>query len=198
MARTQAADYEQRRGTIVDTAARLYATKGFLGASISDLAEALGASKSLVYHYYASKEEILFEVMDSHLQDLDRAMAEVLALALSPPETLRELTRSFMRLYVGAADRHKVLLNELDNLPAEQRADIVSRQRVLIRAVEQLLIEIQPRLKRRKRDLTPTAMLYFGMINWTHTWFRPTGGASDQKVADLAVDITLRGLEGLI
>src|SRR5262249_11214860 len=54
MARKQAPDYEQRREAIVDAAAALFARRGFLGASVADLAEACGASKSLIYHYYPS------------------------------------------------------------------------------------------------------------------------------------------------
>ena len=197
MARTQAVDYEQRREAIVEKAAELYAAKGFLGASVADLAEALGASKSLIYHYYPSKEDILFEVMDSHLRDLNDAMNRVVGMDLEPPKKLRELTRSFMRLYVGAAARHKVLLNELDNLLPERRAEVVSRQNSHIKMVERLLVEIQPKLKRRKRAQTPAALLYFGMINWTHTWFRAGGAASAMDVADLAADIALNGLKGL-
>ena len=50
MARPQSPDYEQRREAILSAAARLYATKGFPGASVAELAKACGASKSLIYH----------------------------------------------------------------------------------------------------------------------------------------------------
>jgi AcrR family transcriptional regulator len=195
LARTQAADYDKRRAAIVETAAELYARMGFRGASVADLANALGASKSLIYHYYSSKEDILFEVMDSHLRQLAKAADEVMARNLAPAEKLREVSRAFMRLYVGAAARHKVLLNELDRLPAERRAEIVETQRRLIVAVEGLLVEIQPGLEPRLR--TPAAMLFFGMINWTHTWFHDGGLASAAEVADLAAGLALKGLKGL-
>jgi AcrR family transcriptional regulator len=195
MARTQAADYDQRRAAIVEAAAGLYARSGFLGASVADLAAALGASKSLIYHYYPSKEDILFEVMDSHLRGLAAAADEVMAAPLVPADKLREVARAFMRLYVGAAARHKVLLNELDALPPPRREEIVGRQRRLIEAVESLLVEIQPALPGPLRR--PTTMLFFGMINWTHTWFHAGGPASDAEVADLATNLTLKGLAGL-
>ncbi|HXV01162.1 MAG TPA: TetR/AcrR family transcriptional regulator [Caulobacteraceae bacterium] len=195
MARTQAADYGERRAAIVEAAAKLYAERGFLGASVADLAHALGASKSLIYHYYSSKEEILFEVMDSHLRALAEAAEAVVAQPLAPAAKLRELSRHFMGLYVGAAARHKVLLNELDALPAVRRAEIVGRQRRLIEVVESLLCALQPALAPRLRR--PAAMLFFGMINWTHTWFHEGGGASAREVADLATDLTLEGLRGL-
>ena len=197
MARTQAADYDYRRQVIVEKAAELYAARGFLGASISDLSDALGTSKSLIYHYYSSKEDILFEVMDSHLRDLDDALSGIAKIRLSPAAKLRELTRRLMKLYVGAAARHKVLLNELENLQPDQRKNIVSRQNHLIRIVEEILAEIQPKLKRRKRSLTPAAMLFFGMMNWTHTWYRPNGSMAATEVADLASDIVLKGLAGI-
>ena len=197
MARTQAADYGERRAAIVERAAELYAHKGFLGASVADLAKSLGASKSLIYHYYPSKEDILFEVMDSHLRALAGAADEVMARPLSAADKLREIARAFMRLYVGAAARHKVLLNELDALPPARRAEIVGRQRRLIAAVQGLLVEIQPALGARPRLKRPATMLFFGMINWTHTWYREDGGAGAGEIADLAADLALKGLEGL-
>jgi AcrR family transcriptional regulator len=195
LARTQAADYDQRRAAIVEQAAELYARMGFRGASVADLANALGASKSLIYHYYTSKEDILFEVMDSHLRQLAEASDEVMARDLAPADKLREISQAFMRLYVGAAARHKVLLNELDCLPADRRAEIVETQRRLIVAVEGLLVEIQPGLE--PRLARPAAMLFFGMINWTHTWFREGGTASAAEVADLAAGLALTGLAGV-
>ena len=70
MARPQAADYDDRRQGMLDRAAALYAQHGFLGASIADLAVACGVSKSLLYHYFGSKEDILFEIMSDHVEHL--------------------------------------------------------------------------------------------------------------------------------
>ena len=197
MARPQAADYAERRAAIVDKAAELYARKGFASASVADLAEHVGASKALIYHYYPSKEEILFEVMDQHLRQLSEAVEETLALDSGPEDRLRALAHSFMRLYVGAAARHKVLLNELDALPPARRSEIVERQRRLIDAVEALVVAIQPALADRPNLTRPAAMLFFGMINWTHTWYRQDGGARADEIADLAADMALKGLAGL-
>jgi AcrR family transcriptional regulator len=197
LARPQAADYAERRAAIVEQAAELYARKGFASASVADLADRLGASKALVYHYYPSKEEILFEVMDSHLRQLSEAVDETVALDAGAEDKLRALAHSFMRLYVGAAARHKVLLNELDALPPARRAEIVERQRRLIDAVEALILAIQPALADRPNLIRPAAMLFFGMINWTHTWYREGGGARADEIADLAADMALAGLSGL-
>ena len=193
MARTQAADYEERRTAIVEQAARLFAERGFLGASIADLAEACNSSKSLIYHYYTSKEDILYDVMHSHVRALLDTAEEVANGSAQPSAKLRILTNGFLQLYAGAADRHRVLLNELQRLPEKQRITIISIQRQLIEIVGSILAELRPGMP---TDLKrPTVMLYFGMINWTHTWYDPNGAATPEQIADLATSVFLDGLE---
>jgi AcrR family transcriptional regulator len=194
MARTQAADYDERKLAIVETAAALFAREGFNGASVADIAKKGKISKALIYHYYASKEAILYDVMISHVRALERAAQEAIKEQERPERRLRELAHRFMALYVNAADRHKVLLNDLDHLPKANRAEIVSVQRGLIETVRNLLVEIEPALKRKSGASTAAAMLFFGAINWTHTWFDPKGAVSAGALAEMAVDLTLGGL----
>ncbi|MBL8542646.1 MAG: TetR family transcriptional regulator [Hyphomonadaceae bacterium] len=194
MARTQAAEYDERKEAIVEAAAALFATRGFNGASVADIAQRGKISKSLIYHYYESKEDILYDVMISHVRALEEAAREVVAIADAPDRKLRELTHRFMALYVGAANRHKVLINDLDNLPKGRRSEIVAVQRRLIEIVQKLLVEIEPSLKRRSGAAFTAAMLYFGQINWTHTWFNPRGPISAGALAEMAVDVVLGGL----
>ncbi len=193
MARTQAADYGVRREAIVEKAARLYAERGFLGASISDLAKVCRISKSLIYHYYPSKEDILFDVMHSHVRALLDAAEAITARGLAPAETLRAITTEFMKHYAGAAARQKVLLNELNHLPKQRRAIIVDIQHRLIGIVRDILTELRPELRTKPALGLPAAMLYFGMINWTHTWMDPAGAVKPVRVAELSADIFLDG-----
>ena len=191
MARTQAADYEERREAIVEHAARLFAKTGFLGASVADLAAACETSKSLIYHYYPSKEDILYAVMISHLDQLNQDVAEVIATKDGPDARLHALVHRFMGHYVGAADRQKVLMNELDSLPPDRRAEVVSKQRRIVDTVQDLLVAIDPELGTNPACARVQTMLLFGMINWTHTWFNPSGPVSADQVADMALQLIL-------
>lgn len=195
MARTQAAEYDERKLAIVEAAAALFAARGFNGASVADIAERCKTSKSLIYHYYESKEDILYDVMISHVRALETAASDALAGKDGPEQRLRDLTQLFMALYVGAADRHKVLLNDLDYVPKARRAEIVDVQRGLIESVRGLLVEIEPALEQRKGESLAAAMLFFGAINWTHTWFDPKGVVSAEAMAEMAVNLTVGGLK---
>ena len=188
MARPQSPDYDKRREAILEAAAQLYARRGFSGASVADLAKACSTSKSLIYHYFPSKDDILYAVMAEHLDALTEA-AETACASGSTDARLRTLTVAFMRLYASAQNHHKVLLNELDSLPPERRADVVAKQRRIIEAAESVIAEIAPGGGARVNT-----MLFFGMINWTHTWFDPAGPFMPEALALRVVEIMQRGV----
>jgi len=197
MARTQAADYEQRRETIVEKAAALFAKQGFHGTSMSDLSAATTMSKSLLYHYYGSKEEMLYAVMLSHVDQLVGDVEGVMQLDLAPKAKLAALIHAFMVHYVGAVDRQKVLLNELESLPPDRRTVIVSKQRMIVDTLQGLLVEIFGKLESAAEERVRT-MLIFGMINWTHTWFDPNGTVPPDRLADMVVDFTMSAAPGTV
>ena len=197
MARTQAADYEQRRETIVEKAAALFAKQGFHRTSMSDLSAATTMSKSLLYHYYGSKEEMLYAVMLSHVDQLVGDVEGVMRLDLAPKAKLAALIHAFMVHYVGAVDRQKVLLNELESLPPDRRTVIVSKQRMIVDTLQGLLVEIFGKLESSAEERVRT-MLIFGMINWTHTWFDPNGTVSPDRLADMVVDFTMSAAPGTV
>ncbi|MCB2096535.1 MAG: TetR family transcriptional regulator [Parvularculaceae bacterium] len=186
MARKQAADYEEKRDAIVDEAAKLFAEKGFAGASLADLAYACDMSKSLFYHYYPSKEAILYAVMKGHMDDL---LSAVGGGGDETSDPLSAFARRLLRLYAGAAAKQKVLLYELANIPKTERDEIVAKERRLIAHVENLIAAARPDVGRAR--LKAQAMLFFGMLNWTHTWLKAGGAVSRDDVADMAAAMAL-------
>ena len=156
---------------------------------------AAGASVDAANHYgvtpllQASRNGDV-EVMKALLD----AAEKIAAQSEKPEQKLRALTRIFVQLYVGAASRQRVLLNELENLTAEQRKIVVGIQHKLIHLVENIIAEVRPALSGRNPLGTPAAMLYFGMINWMHTWLDAGGRAKPARIADLTVNIFLDGV----
>ncbi len=194
MARPQAADYEDRLQFIVDRAAALFAEQGFHKTSISEIADACGTSKSLIYHYFNAKEDILYAVMKDHTELLLKTAGRITDQTITAEQKLREIARGFMAIYVHAQAQQVVLLNELGSLPPDQRKKIVSQQNQVVDKILGIIEEIAPDLKRDKARRKPTVMAFMGMLNWTHTWFRPKGAMTDRAFANLACDLFLGGL----
>jgi AcrR family transcriptional regulator len=194
MARQQAADYDKKRALITKEAAKLFARDGFDGASILDLATACNTSKSLIYHYYTSKEEILFDVMNAHIELLLCVVRDLEAKTDAPADLFRQLSCGLMRRYTGAANSQKVLLYELGNLSKPEQDEIINKQRQIIDFAEELLIRAAPTAILDHGRLRAHVMLFFGMLNWTHNWFKPSGAVSRDDIADMAAEKTLATL----
>jgi TetR/AcrR family transcriptional regulator len=177
---------------------QLFAEQGFANSSITQLAECCGASKAWLYHYFTSKEAILFEIFDEHTQRLVKAVREVQGLGLAPEAQFQEFLQRFLRIYEAAQTTHLVLLYDLNRLGPEQHEVIASREREVVNELATMLDALRPDLLERQPELRkPLAMTLMGMINWTFTWLRKEGPVSHEQFAELAGQVFLHGITGL-
>lgn len=197
MARTRSQDYDSIKQSILDCAAKLFATKGFARTSINEIAEAAGLSKAGVYHYFDSKSEILRAMLTEHLE----AVTDIVDMALNTSEAPRSKFITFTRLLIesysrpATRHRHTVLMRDMDSLPAKDREFVVTTERRIVRAIERLLQSIHPQLEKHQYFARPLTMLYFGMINWTDNWYSEKGRLAPTELATLAAELFLNGLE---
>ena len=193
MARTKADNYDSKRDAITSNAAKLFAEKGFGGASISDISKACNISKSLIYHYHSAKEDILYGVMTDHIDELTTAVTNKSLEDTDPKQEFHNLTLALLRCYAGAEEAQKVLLYDLNKLTTKQRKEIVAKQRAIIERFEQVYLQIDSSLKSDPSLLRSKIMLFFGSVNWIHTWYNPKGAVSRKKLAKMAVENTIGG-----
>lgn len=196
MARTRAADHDQQRDRILNAAVLAFAEVGYPSASMSQLAAACGASKAGLYHYYASKDLLLYDALDRYTRRLLELAQSVLAGGLSAKLTLRELIRSFMREYGHAQAYHVALLNDVKFLGSEQRLRIRAQEREVVSVFASTIASAYPDSADERR-LMPITMALLGMINFTFAWLDPGGPLDDQQFADLVIELWERGLSGL-
>lgn len=156
-------------------------------------ARACGVSKALLYHYYGSKEALLFDILHEHLGALAAAVDGV--PRTGPPEArLRRLIRAILAEYEDADAEHKLQLDALALLPEAMRAPLLELQRGIVRVMGDTLEAAHPGLGPRRGAVT---MSVFGMLNWVYMWHRPGKGLSREAYADLAADLVLGGVRGL-
>lgn len=205
MARPKSSQHELKRDQILDIAAQCFADRAYPAASMNDIAAAGGTSKARLYHYYDSKEAILFDLLDRYTQRLLAIIGQVEATAqrrnLDDRAALHELVRSFLGEYESSATRHVALLNAtrfLSNEPdaalgMSQQELILNRQRDVVSAVTRFLRRAYPK-RVTVANQTAQAMMLFGMINWTFTWLRPGGAMSYAEFAQEVIQMLEQGL----
>jgi len=195
MARTQAADYEQQCEAILDAAAESFAKYGFAGSSMAMVGAANGASKARLYHYYSSKDAILFDLLDRYTRRLV-ALARAAAPAGMPAaERLDAMVRAFLAEYATSQTRHIVLLHDVDFLAEPERTKVRGQEREIVRLFRDALAQAFPG-RIPPRELTAHTMMLFGMINWTFTWLKPQGPVSYAEFADVVLRSLRSGFGG--
>jgi len=193
VARTRASDYEDKQQLILDTAADLFAAKGFSVATTTDIAVGCGVSKSALYHYHKSKEAILYALLQTHLTRVIQHVQTAVEAQKGPWERFRAFLRSLLESNATSRSKNIVLLNETGALAAAEAAEIKRLERRLVQLGMELLKPLNPAVMARVELRMPYTMFLFGLVNWTYTWYDPKGPLSPAEIATRLAELFLRG-----
>lgn len=114
--RTGRPDVAQR---ILDQATRLFARHGFVGASLRDIARAVGIRKPSLLYHFPSKDELRRGVLEQMLTHWNEAVPRILRAATSGPEQFDAIGAETLRFFNDDPDRARLLLRELLDRPEE-------------------------------------------------------------------------------
>ena len=191
MPRVRSDDYEAKSQSIMDCAAALFAKEGYPAAKMQDVAKACGATKSMLYHYFPTKDDLLFAMLSEHLQRLIQAVEEALASTDEPRERLRRLVEVYTQKSTQSRRRHMVAMNDVKFLPRAKQQPLIDLQRQLTHLVSQLLQHINPGLP--EAVYKPYAMMLIGMLNWSDFWYKPSGPVKPAELCDRMSRLFLTG-----
>ncbi|MBA5779399.1 TetR/AcrR family transcriptional regulator [Stappia sp. F7233] len=197
MARPRAEDYDEKRKAILKTSAELFAEHGFDRASMSQIAQGCGVSKALLYHYYTNKDQLLFDIIRDHLDELIQGVELAVDTSKPAEALLRDYVAALLEAYRDANAEHKIQINEMKRLPPDQQEELKARERHLVRLFADAIAKAVPELGSGSLLLKPVTMSLFGMVNWHYLWFREGGPVSRDDYADIATTILLNGARSL-
>ncbi|WP_170762968.1 TetR/AcrR family transcriptional regulator [Ruegeria lacuscaerulensis] len=198
MARTIAKDHGQKREQILKTAAKVFADQGFDRASMTLLAKECGISKANIYHYYDSKDAILYDILETYLRELRDRICTVKTDGLTPEQKLQATIREILFAYQGADDEHRVQISGMTALTEDQQKLLRGYQRDLVNFVSDIVREVSPKaFDGDNAKLRATTMSVFGMLNWYYMWNTGAGSQAREDYADLVSSLTLRGVQNL-
>ena len=197
MARTRAADFEEKQRSLLDCAASVFAELGMDKASMAHIAAQAQVSKALLYHYYPGKDALIFDIVRTHLEELDLALAQADRPTASPHERLRLLIHVVLEQYRDADNEHKVQLNCAGTLAAEQTEVLREIERRIVKRFAEVIRAINPDLNAERPLLQPVTMSLFGMMNWVYLWFDDDGPISREDLADMMTTLLLEGVRAV-
>ncbi len=198
MSRPIAKDHDAKRVHILQIAARLFAEQGYARASMSHVAKECGISKANIYHYYASKDALLFDILDTYLSALRDRITGLDLDGLDPPEQLGRIVVETLQSYEGMDHEHKIQTEGIPLLPDDQQRILKSYQRDLVIQMSNVVTNIAPEVfADDPRKLRSTVMSVFGMLNWFYMWNSRADHEARDEYAKLVTKLTLTGVHGL-
>ena len=198
MARTRANDYDKKRLGILSQSAVLFAQHGFTGTSITMIAEACGVSKALMYHYYNSKDDVLFDLLADHLNHLVTVVEAAAESTKNGKERLIAISSALLEAYRGADAEHQVQISSLKLLPQAQQSVLKELERKLVVIFSDAIAAALPAMADKHDILKPLTMSLFGMLNWHYLWFRDGKGMTRESYARMAAGLVLAGAEDAV
>ncbi|TMV07555.1 TetR/AcrR family transcriptional regulator [Ruegeria sediminis] len=198
MARTIAKDHDQKRAQILKSAARVFAREGFDRASMTQLARECGISKANIYHYYDSKDAILFDILETYLRELRDLICGIEFDGVGAAERLHRVVAEILLAYQGVDDEHRVQTSGMSALPEDQQRLLRRYQRDMVEFVSRIISENAPEVfDGDPAKLRSATMSVFGMLNWYYMWNSGADAEAREDYARLVSNLTLHGLKGL-
>jgi len=182
------------REDILEAAAQVFRQKGYHGSSMEDIARAVNLQKPSLYHHVSSKQEILLALLNRALELLLERISPIATQNIPADERLRQMIREYLQILAENTDLASVLLFEHRSLDGKQHARHVPN-RDKFEALWRDVLADGVRSKRLVCDDIPlVARAMLGMMNWTITWYRPSGSLSIKQIADHYSNLLLNGL----
>jgi len=189
------ASQRRRAPEIIDAAARVFAERGFHGATTQDIADVLGIRQASLYYYFSSKEAALELVCLKGVEGFFDAAKAIAAEKRSAHERLSLLIKSHLSPLVDRGNYVKVFLKERQHLPSESRRRIGRWSRGLERIFELVIRDgVESGEFRDDLDVRLTALAALGMCNAVASWY----DKENRTAADVAAEFSRIVLDGVI
>lgn len=187
--------FDRQLARVLEHAARIFCDKGYEGASMRDLSRASGMSLAGLYHYFESKEELLYLIQKHAFQTIIEKVREKLKQSSDPEERLRLFIENHLEYFLANKEAMKVLTHEDETLKNGRGSQVRAIKREYYRICFDLLEDL-----RTSHELEFSSRLavlsLFGMINWIYTWHNPRVDANAKALAAQMGDIFLQGIFG--
>ena len=180
---------------ILEKATELFATHGFVKASIRDIAKEVGGSNSCLYVYFKNKDEILFRIITDVGAELLRELETVTNKHADPVECLQQMIFTQVLFSMKAAKKMKIYMEELYQLPPSLKQKALNQHRQIYDMYYDKICELE-----KKGLLCPQidkVVLTFGIfanMNWVYRWLNPGGRLPTEEVARQMIAMLLRSV----
>jgi len=187
-------DTRPRRRAIEDTASELFRERGYAATSVRDIARALDIQGASLYSHVASKEDVLWAIVDRVATAFEQATTAVHEPASDPIDRLRAFVGAHVQVICADPGASSVFVHEWRHLSSDRRAAILERRDAYERRLRSLIADGIADGAFAMVDPAVAAAFLLTALNGIPTWYRSEGHLSPDQLADAYADLAVRSL----
>ncbi|MBO0911711.1 MAG: TetR family transcriptional regulator [Acidobacteria bacterium] len=180
-------------GKILDHATEVFCQKGYEGASMRDLSRATGMSLAGMYHYFGSKERLLYLIQKHTFSTIVGRLRGRLAECEDPESGIRIFIANHLEYFLEHYEAMKVLAHEDEVLNGDYGREVAELKREYYRTCRELLNRYKQK-NGLEFDSRMAALSLFGMMNWVYTWYNPRLDGNRDRLAGDMGDLFFHGI----
>ncbi len=189
------ATYDERLNHILGAATDVIARQGYQKASMRAVSRAAGVSLAGIYHYFDSKEKMLFLIQIRTYQGLIHNVEEALLGVDDSIEQLRVMIRAHVTYFAANLPAIKACSHELDALSGDAHGQMRSLRRQYYDLTRSIVDQIHEQgHSDESENVHASTMTLFGALNWLYRWYDPARDLSPTHLARQIADQFLWGL----
>ncbi len=186
----------KKRAAIAKIAAEFFSKKGFAETSMEDIATAAKLSKGGIYHYFGSKTDVLYFIVDNFMELVLKDLEEELKGIDDGFEKMKRVIRRHVELYPKHVAEAKTLINVVHNLPRKSFKNIVAKEREYFRVVNDALSAYLG-TSVGKNEAVAITFILIGVCNSIYAWYDPHSSVGPSQLSDMMFDILIDGIRGI-
>jgi AcrR family transcriptional regulator len=174
---------------------RLFAEQGFESTSVQEIVAAAGVTKGAMYHYFASKDDLLYEIYHRLLGLQTERLTTIADGPGTAEERVRAAAADVVETTLTSIDEAIVFFRSMHMLPSDKRAQVRTERRRYHERFRALVEEGQ-RVGTFREDVPADLVVhfFFGAVNQLGTWYHHDGGLRREQIAEHYAELFLTGL----
>ncbi len=184
------------RERILKVATELFASKGFDKTSVRNIARTAGLSVPGMFHYFSSKEEILYEIMTVFMDHAYERIMEIYNADNDPMQKLNDICKRYVEEYAAHQQQLTILNSEMNSLIPQHLKTCIRKERNYVKALKSLFEDLAEKKLLKPIDHSILAFIFYGMVHWTYRWYDPKakGGIGPSQLGGIFSEVFLRGI----
>jgi AcrR family transcriptional regulator len=180
-----------RLANIHYAAAEMFCRKGYDATTLGEIAEAVELTKAGLYHYFQSKEELLFSMVNFAMDRVQEVVIDPVREIEDPHQRLRAMTSNYVNLIIESGGYLTRAIEESNRLQRTRARKVARRRRAFYDFVRKSIQEAQDAGALPGINVSMATLSFFGIVLYMAEWYKPSGSLTKAEVADQIVRITV-------